>query len=51
MEYEIFEPDPDDEYYDQMISVAYSRMFNEGREYSAAIPEDAFMDVQCAVCC
>ena len=30
MEYEAYEPDPNDEYYDQMCSAAYSTMFNEG---------------------
>jgi hypothetical protein len=28
-EYEVFEPDPKDEYYDQACSAAYARMFNE----------------------
>lgn len=34
MEYEVFEPDPNDEYYDQ--AAAYARMFNEGRSFDAA---------------
>lgn len=29
MEYEAYEPDPEDEYYDQMCSAAYVRIFNE----------------------
>ena len=33
--YEALEPDPDDEYYDQMCSAAYATMFNKGRDYSA----------------
>jgi hypothetical protein len=28
MEYEAYEPDPNDEYYDQMCEVAYANMFN-----------------------
>lgn len=41
MEYEVFEPDPNDEYYDQMCSAAYTAMFNCGRsDYHANnIPE------------
>ena len=41
MEYEVFEPDPNDEYYDQMCAVAYAAMFNSGRsDYHAnSIPE------------
>lgn len=31
MEYEVFEPDPEDEYYDQMCAAAYAAMFNSGR--------------------
>lgn len=34
MEYEMFEPDPDDEFYDELISDAYSKMFNEGWEFN-----------------
>lgn len=37
MEYEIFEPDAEDEYYDQMCKDAYSRMFSEGRSYDSTI--------------
>ena len=37
MEYEVFEPDPSDEYYDQMCSAAYAAMFN-GRSDSDANP-------------
>ena len=40
MEYEVFEPDPEDEYYDQMCSAAYARMFNEGRDFNAAMHYD-----------
>ena len=32
-EYEVFEPDPDDEYYDQACSAAYSIMFNEWQPF------------------
>ena len=32
MEYEAYEPDREDEYYDEMCSVAYLKMFNEGRD-------------------
>jgi len=40
MEYEVFEPDPEDEYYDQMCSAAYAAMFNSGRsKYSVSIQE------------
>lgn len=41
MEYEIFEPDVDefDEFYNMACSAAYSRMFNEGRDYSGGIQE------------
>jgi len=41
MEYEVFEPDPDDEYYDQMCAANYAAMFNSGRsDYHAySIPE------------
>lgn len=35
-EYEVFEPDPEDEYYDQACAAAYARMFNEGRSFDAA---------------
>lgn len=31
MEYEFFEPDPADEYYDEMCSAAYALMFSEER--------------------
>jgi len=33
--YECFEPDPSDEFYDQMCTAAYSRLFSEGVDYSA----------------
>ena len=29
MEYEAYEPDPNDEYYDQMCSVMYAKLWNE----------------------
>ena len=29
MEYEAYEPDPEDEYYDEMCKAAYACMFNE----------------------
>lgn len=35
MEYEVFEPDQDDEYYDQACAVAYARMFNGRSGYNA----------------
>ena len=41
MEYEVFEPDPEDEYYDQ--TAAYARMFNERSGNSAAIPYDDYL--------
>lgn len=28
MEYEAYEPDPDDEYYDQLCTFMYEKMFN-----------------------
>ena len=34
MIYEIFEPDPDDEYYEEMCSAAYAFMFNERKDYA-----------------
>ena len=30
MEYEAYEPDPEDEYYDEMCKAAYARMFASG---------------------
>jgi len=36
MEYEAYEPNPGDEYYDQMCAASYAAMFNSGRsEYHA----------------
>lgn len=29
MDYEIFEPDPDDEFYDELCQAAWAKMFNE----------------------
>ena len=43
MEYEMFEPDPQDEYYDQMISAAYAAMFNGGM-YAKSISEHPIPD-------
>lgn len=42
MEYEIYEPDPEDEYYDQVCAAAYERMFNEGRKYNAEVYYDDY---------
>ena len=44
MEYEVYEPDPDDEYYDQACSAAYAYMFNGRSEFSEGIhhPDDMF---------
>ena len=36
LEYEVYEPDPEDKYYDQACAAAYARMFNEGRSFNAA---------------
>lgn len=49
-EYEVFEPDPEDEYYDQACEAAYARMFNEGRDFDASVhhPDDLF--VVCVPC-
>lgn len=35
MEYEAYEPDPNDPYYDQIISATYAFMFSEGRSVDA----------------
>lgn len=32
MEYEIFAPDPDDEFYDELCEDAWARMWSEGHE-------------------
>lgn len=32
MDYEAYEPDPDDEYYDEACSAAYAAMFNGRNE-------------------
>lgn len=34
MEYEAYEPDPQDEYYDQMCSAVYADMFNRRDAYA-----------------
>ena len=34
MEYEAFEPDPEDEYYEQMCSAAYAALWNERSSYA-----------------
>ena len=39
MEYEALEPNPEDEFYDQMCSVAYVKMFNERSDYPALVPK------------
>ncbi len=36
MDYEVFEPDPEDEYYDELCEVAYTRMFSEGWDYDVS---------------
>ena len=38
MEYEVFEPDPDDEYYDQLVTDAFVRMFSEGWDFDVRDP-------------
>lgn len=43
MEYEIFEPDPEDEYYDQLCGFAYAMMFNgkvQNADYRQSIDSD-----------
>jgi len=35
MDYEAYEPNPEDEYYDQACSAAYARMFNERSDFNA----------------
>jgi hypothetical protein len=35
MEYEAFEPDPEDEFYDELCSFAYAMMFNERSDCNA----------------
>ena len=45
MEYEAYEPDPEDEYYDQLCSAAYVRMFNE----RSGVRENADEDYQSAL--
>jgi hypothetical protein len=34
MDYEVYEPDLDDEFYDQLCEDAWATMFNDGFEYS-----------------
>lgn len=35
MEFECFEPDPDDEFYDEMCKVAYATIFSERKDRDA----------------
>lgn len=46
IEYEAYEPDPDDEFYEQMCSAAYSTMFR-----SDASERDVYDDYQLAMRC
>lgn len=41
MEYEVYEPDPDDEYYDDLCKVAMAKMFNHGGSYGPAYEGDS----------
>ena len=40
VDYEVYEPDPRDEYYDQMCQVAYATMFSKGGYYASDRKED-----------
>ena len=51
MEYEAYEPDPEDEYYDLMCSAAYARMFNEGSGVYASTAESNQPAVSLPVAC
>jgi len=44
--YEMYEPDPDDEFYDEMVTAAFQSMFNRGIDWdAAALPDECYMEV------
>ena len=45
MNYEVYEPDPQDEYYDQMCQVAYAMMFAKGGYYASDCKENNMSDI------
>ena len=50
-EYEVYEPDPEDEYYDQACAAAYARMFNERSGIYASTVESNQSAVSLPVAC
>lgn len=48
MDYEVYEPDQQDEYYDQMCQVAYAMMFAKGGTYASDCKENSLSDVSSA---